>query len=105
MLVNRAIDRDWNVTDYEGIERSLFRRNDQGGRTSVVRMKKGAHFPQHFHQGDEEVFVLNGRVLMGGVELIKGDYLFTGAGEQHDIVALTDAELFISTQQAITLVT
>lgn len=105
MLVNRAMERDWQLTDHQGIERSVFRVNDKGGRTVIIRMKKGAHFPQHVHQGNAEIMILNGQVLIGGVELSKGDYLYTQAGEEHDIVALTDTEIFLSTDQAMTLIT
>lgn len=105
ILVNREVDRDWAQTDSIGIERSVFRRNEQGGRTFIIRMKKGTHYPQHKHQGHAEIMMLNGHVLISGVELSKGDYMHSRAGEQHDIVALTDAELFITTEQAMTLVT
>jgi quercetin dioxygenase-like cupin family protein len=39
-------------------------------------------------------------VQIGGVELAPGDYLFTEAGEEHDVVALTDAQIFVSSQKA-----
>jgi quercetin dioxygenase-like cupin family protein len=99
MLVNKAADRDWKATDYAGIDRSLFRNNDAGGRSSVVRMKKGARFPRHVHDGTEEVVVLSGVVRIGGVELNAGDYLFTTPGEEHDVVAVSDASIFVSSQK------
>jgi len=105
MLVNRAIDRDWQLTEHQGIERTVLRDNGKGGRNLMIRLKKGAHFPQHVHQGNAEILVLNGQLLIGGVELSKGDYLYAQAGEEHDIVALTDAEIFLSTDQAMTLIT
>ena len=99
MLVNSKTQREWKATDYQGIERSLFRTNDNGGRSSVVRLKKGARFPKHAHHGTEEVVVLAGAVAIGGVELQQGDYLFTEPGEEHDVVALSDAEIFVSSQK------
>ncbi len=105
MLVNRAMERDWQLTDHQGIERSVFRSNDKGGRTILMRMKKGAHFPRHVHQGNAEIMMMNGQVLIGGVELSKGDYLYAQAGEEQDIVALTDAELYLSSDLAMTLIT
>ncbi len=103
MLVNQAVDREWVTTPYSGIERSLFRVNDEGGRSSVVRLTSGARFPRHSHLGSEEVLVLSGKVLIGGVELSQGDYLFTQAGEEHDVVALSDAVIFVSSQKATPL--
>jgi quercetin dioxygenase-like cupin family protein len=38
------------------------------------------------------------------VELSTGDYLFTEPGEEHDVLALTDAEIFVASQKATPLV-
>lgn len=104
VLVNKASDREWQGTDYPGIERSLFRKNEGGGRSSVVRLAQGTRVPRHVHHGNEEVVVLSGSVLIGGVELSQGDYLFTEAGEEHDVAALTDAIIFVSSQKATSIV-
>jgi quercetin dioxygenase-like cupin family protein len=104
MLVKKAADREWSSTDYPGIERSLFRNNDAGGRSSVVRLAQGARFPRHAHHGTEEVVILSGVVRIGGVELAPGDYLFTQPGEEHDVVAVSDATIFVSSQKATPVV-
>ena len=104
MLVNKATNREWMGTGYPGIERSLFRNNDTGGRSSVVRLAKGTRFPRHAHQGTEEVVVLSGSVAIGGVEMGLGDYLFTSPGEEHDVVAVTDALIFVSSQKSTPIV-
>ena len=99
MLVNKSAGREWKPTDYPGIERSLFRNNENGGRSSVVRLVAGSRFPRHAHEGPEEVVVMSGSVRIGGVELAAGDYLFTTPGEEHDVVAVTDAVIFVSSQK------
>ncbi len=104
MLVRKAADREWTPTDYPGIERSLFRNNEAGGRSSVVRLSRGARFPRHAHHGTEEVVVLSGVVRIGGMELAPGDYLFTQPGEEHDVVAVSDASIFVSSQKATPVV-
>jgi len=104
VLVKRAADREWSATDYPGIERSLFRNNETGGRSSAVRLARGSRFPRHAHQGTEEVVVLSGTVNIGGVELNSGDYLFTSAGEEHDVVAVADALIFVSSQKGTPVV-
>jgi len=104
MLVNKAADRTWTPTGVDGIERSLFRNNDAGGRSSVVRLAAGTRFPRHAHHGTEEVVVLAGTVIIGGAELQAGDYLFTSPGEEHDVVAVTDASIFVSSQKSTPLV-
>ena len=104
MLVKRSADRDWKPTDHPGIDRSLFRTNDSGGRSSVVRLTQGTRFPRHAHHGTEEVLVLSGAVRIGDVELAAGDYLFTEPGEEHDVVALADAVIFVSSQKSTPVV-
>ena len=104
MLVNKAADRAWLATDCRGIERSLFRNNETGGRSSVVRLAAVARFPRHAHEGTEEVVVLAGTVRIGGVELATGDYLFTSPGEEHDVVAVTEAQIFVSSQRGTPVV-
>jgi quercetin dioxygenase-like cupin family protein len=104
MLVNKVVNRQWKSTETSGVERSLFRNNELGGRSSVVRLRKQARVPRHAHHGDEEVVILSGTVLIGGVELSEGDYLFTQPGEEHDVVALTDAIIFVSSQKSVTVV-
>ena len=100
MLVNKAASREWKATEYLGIERSLFRNNDAGGRSSVVRLDKGSRFPRHAHHGSEEVVVLSGAVIIGRVELYRGDYLYTEPGEEHDVVAASDSIIFVSSQKS-----
>lgn len=104
MLVKKAVDREWAPTDYPGIERSLFRNNEAGGRSSVVRLTRGARFPRHAHRGTEEVLVLSGQVSIGGIALEAGDYLFTNPGEEHDVVAVSDTVIFVSSQKATPIV-
>ena len=104
MLTKKALDREWQATGHAGIERCLFRSNDGGGRSSVVRLARGARFPRHAHHGTEEVVVLSGQVRIGGIDFDAGDYLFTEPGEEHDVVAVGDAVIFVSSQKATPLV-
>jgi quercetin dioxygenase-like cupin family protein len=104
MLVKKAAGREWQATDHPGIERRLFRNNETGGRSSMVRLARGSRFPRHAHQGTEEVVVLSGSVRIGGVELGAGDYLFTSPGEEHDVVAMSDETIFVSSQKATPVV-
>jgi quercetin dioxygenase-like cupin family protein len=65
----------------------------------VVRLAAGSRFPRHAHHGCEEVVVLAGTVVIGGVELNQGDYLFTQAGEEHDVVAVSTSVIFVSSEK------
>ena len=48
--------------------------------------------------------MLSGQVSIGGVAMETGDYLFTEPGEEHDVVALSDAVIFVSSQKATPVV-
>jgi quercetin dioxygenase-like cupin family protein len=67
-------------------------------------LKQGSRVPTHAHNGTEEVVVIEGRLTLGGVAVEAGDYLFTTPGEEHDVVAVTDAVIFVSSQKATPLV-
>lgn len=99
MLIRSSAHREWAPTDYPGIQRSLLRNNDTGGRTSLVRLTGGSRFPQHTHHGTEEVLVVAGKVEIGGALLEEGDYLFTEPGEEHDVVALVDSIIYVASQK------
>jgi len=75
---------------------------DAGVRSSVVQLTQGARFPRHAHHGTEEVVVLSGVVRIGGVELAAD--LFTQPGKEHDVVAVSDATIFASSQKATPVV-
>ncbi len=104
MEINTAPDRTWADTGHPGVQRSVFRNNAAGGRTSVVRLAAGSRVPRHVHEGNEEVLVLRGWVRIGGTELDEGDYLYTEAGEEHDVEAVTDAMIFVSSQKRVSVV-
>ena len=104
MLMKKAANREWTATDYPGVERSLFRNNETGGRSSVVRLVRGSRVPRHAHHGTEEVAVLAGTVAIVGVDLEAGDCRFTSPGEEHDVVAVTDALILVSSQKSTQVV-
>ena len=104
MLLNRSEGREWKPTEHPGVDRALFRYNETGGRSSFVRLKQGARVPTHVHHGTEEVVVISGKVRLGEASMAEGDYLYTTPGEEHDVVAVTDAIIFVSSQKATPLV-
>ena len=104
MLINRTEGRTWAPTPHAGVERALFRNNETGGRSSFVRLRQGSRVPTHVHHGTEEVVVISGTVRIGGDELHAGDYLYTEPGSEHDVVAVTDAVIFVSSQKPTPIV-
>ena len=96
MLSIKASDLQW-IAAKEGVQRAVLRDHRQGGRTYLVRMAKGSAAGMHRHHAPEEVYVLEGRIEMGGQSLGKGDFAFTDAGETHDVLATESTLLLVST--------
>jgi quercetin dioxygenase-like cupin family protein len=101
MLVKRAQGREWQPAGYEGAERAVLRMSPEQGRTNIVRLKKGSHGPRHKHLAGEHVLVLSGKVAIAGETLATGDYSFTEAGEEHDLTALEDSVIFVTSDKGI----
>jgi quercetin dioxygenase-like cupin family protein len=82
--VVRGADAGWRSSKVQGVAFRLLRRNTETGEsTALVRFDPGARFPAHNHPGGEEVFVLEGDVLIGPDRLAAGDYLYTPPAGQH----------------------
>ncbi|MFN9029894.1 MAG: cupin domain-containing protein [Betaproteobacteria bacterium] len=101
MVLKKAAERTWTAGP-PGVERALFRHGPTEGRASVLRLAAGAHVPRHGHAGREEVVVLVGTVQIGGIQMVAGDYLLTEPGEEHDVLALSDAEIFVTLHETTT---
>ena len=104
MFRKSAAEREWQPAGYAGGQRALLRTSANGGRTSIVAIDKGTRVQRHRHQASEEVLVLAGKILSGGFTLETGDYFFTDVGEEHDLVALEDSVLFVSSDKPVTMV-
>jgi quercetin dioxygenase-like cupin family protein len=101
MLVKQWAQAEWKPAGYDGAERAMLRLSPESGRTSLVRIKAGIHAPRHRHEAGEDVLVLSGRIRIGGHELGPGDYLYTDAGEEHDVVALEDSMFYVSSSKPV----
>jgi quercetin dioxygenase-like cupin family protein len=103
MFAKRATERDWKAAGYDGAERAILRLSKSDGRTSIVRLKAGAKGPRHRHEAGEDVLVLSGKIEIGGFVLGAGDYLFTDAGEEHDLVAIEDSVIYVASERPVHL--
>ena len=52
-------------------------------RTWLARLEAGARVPPHAHDGDEEILLLEGACIAGGVPMRQGDYQFSPSGSHH----------------------
>jgi len=104
MLVKHAADLEWTPAGYDGADRAVLRLSRANGRTALVRLKAGSHGPRHRHGAGEDVYVISGKILLGGATLTAGDYSYTEAGEEHDLMALEDSVIYVSSEKPITVV-
>jgi anti-sigma factor ChrR (cupin superfamily) len=81
----RGQHRPWEPTPIEGIEvRPLWQDAEQGRRTTVVRLAPGAEYPAHRHAGVEEIYLIEGDLVVSGVPMQAGDYCRAAAGTVHE---------------------
>jgi quercetin dioxygenase-like cupin family protein len=80
----RSGEAEWRALSVAGASVKVLRADKAtGGSTSLVRFEGGTRFPAHNHPGGEEVFVLEGDLLIGRDRLKAGDYLYTPPDGKH----------------------
>lgn len=100
--LHRAADgRCWRATAYPGVEVCGLRSNEAGGGAFLAKVAPGARVPTHEHPGGEELLVLQGRAVVGGVTLRAGDYLWTAPDGVHDLRAEEETLLFVTTPNGV----
>ncbi len=74
----------------------LFRDPQRGHSTQLVRMPPGTTYPSHRHADIEELYLLEGDLLVSGVLMQAGDYCRAEAGSVHTDISTRGGCLFIS---------
>jgi quercetin dioxygenase-like cupin family protein len=94
--VTRTTDLDWKPlieegVKTEGISVKILRFDESQGRppTFLLRFEPGASYPNHNHPGGEEVYVLDGEVRFGPIQLNADDYLYTPPNATHAVFSRT----------------
>jgi quercetin dioxygenase-like cupin family protein len=83
-VVMKSDEEGWRELKIPGVSVKALRRDPEtGGSTALVKLAPGAKFPAHNHPAGEEVFVLEGDVLIGPDRLRAGDYLYTPPDGKH----------------------
>ena len=85
-FTSRAADAAWQAM-LPGLEmRMLYRDEAKRRQTLLVRMQAGATFPQHGHDGqDEEIYILEGDLVIGELTLNAGDFHMARAERVHPL--------------------
>jgi len=81
-LTVRASESGWERIG-RGIERKILNRAAGGRLTYLIRGEKGARLPPHEHDEEEELYVLEGDLTIGGITLHAGDFHLARPGARH----------------------
>ena len=82
----RAPQIEWQERAPGIFLKTLYAEPDTGARTALVRMAAGTAFPPHEHRGIEDVYLLEGEMWVGDIQMRPGDYCRAPAGTHHDDV-------------------
>ena len=74
----------------------LFRDPERGYATWLVRMAPGSIYPAHRHSDAEDLYLLEGDLLVSGVLMQAGDYCHAERGSEHRDVSTRAGCLFLA---------
>ena len=81
----RSAATAWEPSPLAGIEvKRLFDDATAGRRTTLVRIAPGGSVPAHRHADVEEIYLLEGDLVLSGVPMRAGDYCRAEGGTMHD---------------------
>ncbi len=88
---------EWVTSPYPGVYRKPLRFEEEGPRTTLLRMEPGAHIPRHLHPEGEEVFILEGRLQVDGDKWYDaGWYMHAPPGSANVVSTDTGALLLVT---------
>lgn len=97
LLFARAAKLPWEPGRTPAINKKvLFRDPQRGYATWLVRMAPGAVYPAHRHSDAEELYLLEGDLLVSGVLMQAGDYCHAERGSEHRDVSTRDGCVFLA---------
>lgn len=70
-------------------------------KTFLLKFAPGSSYPNHDHPAGEEVYVLEGEVRFGNVQLNAGDYLYTAAGDTHAVYSKTGCTMLFMVPEEV----
>lgn len=111
VLIKRAADLEWiplveEGVDTHGIFYKTLRYDEAAERslTSLLKFEPGASYPNHNHPGGEELFALEGEIVVGDVTLKTGDYLYAPPGAHHKVSSVTGGVLLAVIPEEVELI-
>ncbi|MBE9128983.1 MULTISPECIES: cupin domain-containing protein [unclassified Coleofasciculus] len=80
-----AADVHWEPHPIPGVKvAKLYVDMEQRQLSALAQLEAGVHYPLHRHAGVEEVFLLEGDLVVGQKKYEKGDYIRSAPGSTHN---------------------
>ena len=94
----RSARLSWEPGAAQGVEVKQLFADPSGNRTTkMYRMAAGSTYPAHRHADVEDIYVVDGDLLVNGVPMRAGDYCRADAGSLHHGIRTESGCLFIAT--------
>ncbi|WP_228056462.1 cupin domain-containing protein [Microcoleus sp. LEGE 07076] len=95
-FIRRGHDVKWKDFGVSGISIGrLFTDKKKREITCLLRLEPGSEFPRHRHAGVEEIFVLEGDLVVEGEVCYQGDYIRSVPGSTHSSITKDGCLLLI----------
>lgn len=101
MKVTRAGEQSFEPFTDDGAVRLDLWNDGHDVAAQIYKFPKGTKYPPHTHEAWEQLYVISGKLVISGVELGAGDYVFTEPGETHAVENLEDTVVLISFGKSI----
>ncbi len=94
----RGAQLAWEAGPIADFSTKALRVDEEGGRvTLLARLAPGAVYPSHRHRGVEEIYLIEGDLLINGVLMRGGDYCSAAADSLHDGIRSPSGCVFVVT--------
>ncbi len=96
LLISRAPSMTWEKAPLPGLfVKTLYADREREYTTSLVRMEPGTTYPSHRHRDVEELYMLEGDLLVEGHRMRPGDYCRAEPDSLHGEVSTETGALFL----------
>ena len=107
-VVTRTKSQDWIPLREEGVKTDgilvkVLRFDEEAGRppSFMLKFEPGASYPNHNHPAGEEVFILEGEVRFGPIQLSQCDYLYTPPNGTHSVYSRTGCVMLFAVPEEV----
>jgi quercetin dioxygenase-like cupin family protein len=104
----RSDSAEWQLLQESGVTGvyvKVLRFDEATSRAPTILLKfdPGARYPTHIHPGGEEIFVLEGDIVLGKDTLNTGDYLYTAPNNIHAVYSKGGCVVLVNVPQAVVI--